>query len=229
MAPPINPNVEGLSLTNKNAQIGPRTDSDNIIIPTIADGVLRAPIVIKINPKPTWKKPARNPKKISCEEIINLFESKNPIKHELIPAINCAGTISTSGNFLIIIINTANVMGIVNAAKLPESSPGDNEFPTIRKTPETAKIIEVNVIAEIFSFSGSNEPILNSSNGLEIPPNAFRFLDNSENISASLIRNGDYPNMFGVIAYELIDNQIVPNDFNFFLKFTDLLLSRIQT
>ena len=51
--PPINPNIDGLSLTNKNAQIGPRTDSDNIIIPTIADGVLRAPIVININPKPT--------------------------------------------------------------------------------------------------------------------------------------------------------------------------------
>ena len=69
-----------------------------------------------------------------------------------------------------------------------------------------------NFSAEIFSFSGSNEPILNSSNGLEIPPNAFRFLDNSENISASLIRNGDYPNMFGVIAYELIDNQWIKTD-----------------
>ena len=69
-----------------------------------------------------------------------------------------------------------------------------------------------NFSAEIFSFSGSNEPMLNSSNGLEIPPNAFRFLDNSENISASLIRNGDYPNMFGVIAYELIDNQWIKTD-----------------
>jgi hypothetical protein len=69
-----------------------------------------------------------------------------------------------------------------------------------------------NFSAEIFSFSDSNEPILNSSNGLEIPPNAFRFLDNSENISASLIRNGDYPNMFGVIAYELIDNQWIKTD-----------------
>ena len=69
-----------------------------------------------------------------------------------------------------------------------------------------------NFSAEIFSFSGSNEPILNSSNGLEIPPNAFRFLDNSENISASLIRNGDYPDMFGVIAYELIDNQWIKTD-----------------
>ena len=152
MAPPINPNVEGLSLTNKNAQIGPRTDSDNIIIPTIADGVLRAPIVIKINPKPTWKKPAKNPKKMSCEEIISLFDKMNPIKHELIPATNCAGTMSTVGNFLTIIISIANVIGIVNAAKFPENSPGDSEFPTIKKTPEIANTIEVRVIAEIFSF-----------------------------------------------------------------------------
>ena len=34
------------------------------MIPTSADGVILAPIVIKINPKPTWKKPAKNPKKI---------------------------------------------------------------------------------------------------------------------------------------------------------------------
>ena len=98
-------------------------------------------MVIKIKPKPTWKKPAKKPKKISCEEIINLFDSRNPIKHELIPATNCAGTISTVGNFLTIIISTANVIGIVNAAKLPDSSPGESEFPTIKKTPEIAKTI----------------------------------------------------------------------------------------
>mgnify|MGYP006120676039 CR=1 FL=1 len=51
--PPINAKVDGLSLTNKKAQIGPKTDSDNIIIPTIAEGVVLAPIVININPKPT--------------------------------------------------------------------------------------------------------------------------------------------------------------------------------
>ena len=152
MAPPINPNVDGLSLTNKNAQIGPRTDSDNIMTPTIADGVLRAPIVIKINPKPTWKKPAKKPKKMSCEEIINLFDNKNPIIQQLTPATNCAGTMSTVGNFLTIIISTAKVIGIENAARFPDSSPGDNEFPTIKKTPEIAKTIEANVIAEIFSF-----------------------------------------------------------------------------
>ena len=32
------------------------------------------------------------------------------------------------------------------------SSPGVNEFPTINKTPAIAKIIEVNVTADIFSF-----------------------------------------------------------------------------
>ena len=53
MAPPINPNVEGLSLTNRKAQTGPKTDSDNIIIPTIAEGVVLAPIVINMKPNPT--------------------------------------------------------------------------------------------------------------------------------------------------------------------------------
>ena len=76
IAPPINPNNEGLSLTNKKAQRGPKTDSDNMIIPTIAEGVVLAPVVININPRPTWKQPATKPKKISCGEIIILDESK---------------------------------------------------------------------------------------------------------------------------------------------------------
>ena len=152
IAPPIKPNIEGLSLTNKNAQSGPKTDSDNIIIPTIADGVVLAPMVIKINPKPTWKKPAKNPKKISWGDIIIFVERKNPIKQELIPAINCAGTISTEEFFLTIIIKIAKVIGIVKAAKFPESSPGVKELPTINKTPVIAKIIEVKVIILIFSF-----------------------------------------------------------------------------
>ena len=76
MAPPINPNNEGLSLTNKKAQRGPKTDSDNMIIPTIAEGVVLAPVVININPRPTWKQPATKPKKISWGEIIIFDESK---------------------------------------------------------------------------------------------------------------------------------------------------------
>ena len=121
-------------------------------MPTMAEGVLLAPIVMKIKPKPIWKKPAKNPKKISCEEIINLLDIKNPIKQELIPATNCAGTISTVGNFLTIMINIAKVTGIVKAAKFPDISPGDKELPTIKKTPDIANIIEERVMAEIFSF-----------------------------------------------------------------------------
>ena len=89
---------------------------------------------------------------MSCGEIIIVGESDKPIRHELIPATNCAGTISTDGNLLIIIINTAKVIGIVKAAKFPDNSPGDKEFPTINNTPDNAKIIEVNVTKLIFSF-----------------------------------------------------------------------------
>ena len=152
MLPPTNVNDEGLSAANRKAHIGPNTDSDNMITPTIADGVLRAPMVINIKPKPTWKKPAVKPKKISCEEIISFSDNKNPIKHELTPAINWAGTISTVGNFLTIIIKTANVIGILKAAKFPDNSPADKELPTINNTPVIAKIIEANVIDEIVSF-----------------------------------------------------------------------------
>ena len=132
--------------------MGPRTDSDNIIIPTIAEGVVLAPMVINIKPKPIWKNPAKKPKKMSYGEIIIVGESDKPMRHELIPATNCAGTISTDGNFLTIIIKTAKVIGIVKAAKFPDNSPGDKEFPTINNTPEIAKIIEINVIKLIFSF-----------------------------------------------------------------------------
>ena len=132
--------------------MGPRTDSDNIIIPTIADGVVLAPMVINIKPKPTWKKPARKPKKISWGEIIIFVESKKPIKHELTPATNWAGTMSTDGNFLTIIIRIAKVIGIVKAARFPDNSPGDNEFPTINKTPVIARQIEIKVIKFIFSL-----------------------------------------------------------------------------
>ena len=66
--------------------------------------------------------------------------------------MNCAGTISTLGNFLTIIIKIAKVIGILNAAKLPDISPGDKELPTINKTPVIARIIDAKVIVEIFSF-----------------------------------------------------------------------------
>ena len=152
IAPPIIPNKDGLSLTNKKAHMGPNTDSDNIIMPTIAEGVVLAPIVINIKPKPTWKKPAKKPKKISLGDIISLVESKNPTKHEHTPATNWAGTISTFGYFLIIIIKIAKTIGIENAARFPDNSPGESEFPTINKTPVIAKKIEIRVMTLIFSF-----------------------------------------------------------------------------
>ena len=50
------------------------------------------------------------------------------------------------------IIKTANVIGIEKAAKFPDNSPGVKELPTINKTPDIAKIIDVKVSAVIFSF-----------------------------------------------------------------------------
>ena len=41
---------------------------------------------------------------------------------------------------------------MVKAAKFPDSSPGVNELPTINNTPVIARIIDVKVTAEIFSF-----------------------------------------------------------------------------
>ena len=50
--PPIKTIYDELSFMNNHAQNGPKTASVNIIIPTIADDVVLAPIVIKIKPKP---------------------------------------------------------------------------------------------------------------------------------------------------------------------------------
>ena len=60
-----------VSFINNQAHKGPNTASVNIKIPTIAEGVVCDPIVIKINPNPIWKKPAIEAKKRSCEEIDN--------------------------------------------------------------------------------------------------------------------------------------------------------------
>ena len=57
---------------NNQAQNGPNTASVSIIIPTIADGVVLAPIEIKIKPKPSWKNPAKKPRKISYDEMFTL-------------------------------------------------------------------------------------------------------------------------------------------------------------
>ena len=55
----------GFSFIKTHAHKGPSIASVNIIIPTNADGVFLAPIVINIKPSQTWKKPATNPKIIS--------------------------------------------------------------------------------------------------------------------------------------------------------------------
>ena len=52
MPPPISTLVGGISFINIQAHKGPNTDSVSIKIPTTAAGVVRDPIVIKINPNP---------------------------------------------------------------------------------------------------------------------------------------------------------------------------------
>ena len=69
--PPINTLNVGISLINNQAHNGPNTASVSIKIPTVAEGVVCYPIVIRINPKPIRKKPASEAKKRSCEEIDN--------------------------------------------------------------------------------------------------------------------------------------------------------------
>ena len=86
--PPIKTEIGGFSFTNNQAQSGPNTASVNIIIPTKADGVDLAPIVIKIKPNPTWKKPAKKPKKISLDDIIIVGDMAKPINVAKIPATN---------------------------------------------------------------------------------------------------------------------------------------------
>ena len=63
--PPIITMKGGCSFINNQAHKGPSTASVNIMIPTIADGVLWAPIVINIKPNPNCKNPAKNPKNAS--------------------------------------------------------------------------------------------------------------------------------------------------------------------
>ena len=69
-----------------------------------------------------------------------------------IPAKSCKGTISTLGYFLTIIIKTANELGITKATRFPDNCPGVKELPTINIIPEIARIIELKVNFDIFSF-----------------------------------------------------------------------------
>jgi len=156
MHPPIITADGGTSLINNQAHKGPKTDSVNIITPTTAAGVVWDPMVIKINPNPIWKNPAKEAKKRSCGEIDKFPAIKNPIIAAKIPAVNWAGTISTLGYFLIIITNTAKDIGIINATIFPKNCSLDwidKELPSIIKTPDIPKIIETRVIKLIFSFN----------------------------------------------------------------------------
>ena len=71
MHPPIITAVGGTSLINNQAHNGPKTDSVNIITPTMAAGVVWDPTVIKINPNPIWKNPAVAANKRSWADIDN--------------------------------------------------------------------------------------------------------------------------------------------------------------
>ena len=151
-APPNITIIGGFSFKKYHAHIGPNTASVNIKIPTIADGVLLAPIVINIKPIPTWKKPAINPRKISFEDTNIVGDKKNPINIANKPAVNWSGNISTFGNFLTTSISTAKDKGITNATILPMVWPEVKLSPINIIIPENAKIIEINVIVEILSF-----------------------------------------------------------------------------
>ena len=62
---------------------------------------------------------------------------------------------STLGYFLITITSTAKDIGIINATIFPKNCSLDwidKELPSIIKTPDIPKIIEIKVIKLIFSF-----------------------------------------------------------------------------
>ena len=163
MPPPIRTLVGGISFINNQAHRGPNTDSVNIKTPTTAAGVVCDPMVIKINPNPIWKKPAKKAKKRSWGEIDNFSAIRKPITAATIPAVNWEGTISTFGYFLIITTNIAKEIGITNATIFPRNCSldwTDKELPTISKTPDIPKIIEIKVIKLIFSFKKNIQILL---------------------------------------------------------------------
>ena len=59
-----------------------------------------------------------------------------------------------------------------------------------------------NFTAELWHFDDQNNPIQIDSDGLEVPPNAFEFLTlGSGRGSDLLLRNANFPDMFGIDAY----------------------------
>jgi len=64
--------------------------------------------------------------------------------------------------------------------------------------------------AELWRFDSSNELIRVESVGLEVPANAFEFMSYGETKGTNLLlRNANYPDMFGIDAYQLAGNSWV--------------------
>ena len=57
--------------------------------------------------------------------------------------------------------------------------------------------------AELWRFNEANEPVQVAAQGIEIPPNAFEFLSQGSDAGTDLLlRNANYPDMFGIYAYQ---------------------------
>ena len=62
-----------------------------------------------------------------------------------------------------------------------------------------------NFQAELWRFDESNNALAVNADGLEIPPNAFEFLTQSTEAGTDLLlRNANYPDMFGIYAYQRV-------------------------
>ena len=56
--------------------------------------------------------------------------------------------------------------------------------------------------AELWRFNEANEPVQVEAQGIEIPPNAFEFISLGSDAGTDLLlRNANYPDMFGIDAY----------------------------
>ena len=62
-----------------------------------------------------------------------------------------------------------------------------------------------NFQAELWRFDESNNAVAVSADGLEVPPNAFEFLTQGTEVGTDLLlRNANYPDMFGIYAYQRV-------------------------
>ena len=77
-APPINTLKGGISFKNNHTHKGPQSVSININKPTVAEAVVREPMVIQIKPKANCGTPNKNPMNMSCKVNTNDSAKKNP-------------------------------------------------------------------------------------------------------------------------------------------------------